>query len=111
MISTRTHFKKPDVFQLAILIQAFASLSALAVYAYLGSFARLLADDYYHIYLLQSNKSLLTLSVEKYLSVSNRYATMPIFSFDQWLGVQLLATVMIFLWLTQYLRTRQKAAV
>lgn len=99
MILIRKYFKKLDIFQLTILLQGFASLFGLAVYAYLGIFLRLLADDYYHIYLLQGNKSLLTLSVEKYLFVSNRYATMSIFAFDQWFGIQWLAMLMIFLWL------------
>jgi hypothetical protein len=93
------NFNKDSLFQYALFLQTFASGLALAVYAYIGTFTRLLADDYYHLYLLKSEKSLLQISVDKYLNISNRYATMPIFAFEQWLGIKWIAALMIFLWL------------
>ncbi|MCP4141861.1 MAG: hypothetical protein GY755_16565 [Chloroflexi bacterium] len=90
---------KDSLYKYALLLQAFAGGLALAVYAYIGTFTRLLADDYYHLSLLQSEKNLLQISVDKYLNVSNRYATMPIFAFEQWLGIKWVAGLMIFLWI------------
>ncbi len=92
-------FNKGSLFQYALFLQTFTSGLALAVYAYIGTFTRLLADDYYHLSLLQSEKNLLQISVDKYLNISNRYATMPIFAFEQWLGIKWVAALMIFLWL------------
>lgn len=93
------NINKRSFFKYALLLQAFASGLALAVYAYIGTFTRLLADDYYHLFLLRGEKNILQISVDKYLNVSNRYATMPIFAFEQWLGVKWVAALMIFLWL------------
>lgn len=91
--------KQNNLFQLALLLQGFVSFLALAVYAYLGIFARLLADDYYHSYLLQSGQGLWQISVEKYLHVSNRYTTMSFFFFGEQVGMRWISGLMIFLWL------------
>ena len=91
--------KETDLFQLALLLQGIASFLALSIYAYLGSFSRLMADDYYHSYLLQSGKNLWQISVEKYLHVSNRYSTMSFFSFGEEVGIRWVSGLMIFLWL------------
>ena len=91
--------KQKNLFQLALSLQGIASFLALTVYAYLGSFSRLIADDYYHSYLLQGEPSLWQVSIEKYLYVSNRYTTMSFFSFGEQLGIKWISGVMLFLWL------------
>ena len=91
--------QKDNLFKIALILQSSASAVALAVFAYLGKFTRLLADDYYHFSLLETGKSLFTLSVEKYLNVSNRYMTMPLFSLAKWVGVRWMPALMIALWL------------
>jgi len=90
--------KTQSLFQLALLLQGIASFLALSIYAYIGTFTRLLADDYYHLYLLQSERNLFEISLEKYLNISNRYSTMTIFAFEEWLGIKWIAALMIFLW-------------
>ena len=93
------NFKKKNIFQLALLLQGIASFLALTVYAYSGKFTRLIADDYYHSYLLQSGESLWQISVKKYLYTSNRYTNMYFFAFGEWIGNQWLSAFLIFLWL------------
>ncbi|MBT3314744.1 MAG: hypothetical protein HN390_09020 [Anaerolineae bacterium] len=93
------NFKKRSLFEYALLLQAFASGLALTVYAYIGTFTRLLADDYYHIYLTRSADGLLATSIEKYLEISNRYSNLLLFALGDQLGQQWLPTLMIFLWL------------
>lgn len=84
---------------IAVILLALSSGVGLAAFAYLGTFTRLLADDYYHFYLLNTGKDLFTLSLEKYLHVSNRYATMPIFAFAKWVGGRWMPALMLALWL------------
>ncbi len=89
----------PKIFKLAFLLQGITSFFALTIYAYLGIFTRLGADDYYHSNLLRNGNSIWQASLQKYLHVSNRYANLYLFSFDKWIGIEFFSAFLIFLWL------------
>jgi len=93
------NLSKEKLSKFAAILLAATSGIGLAVFAYLGTFTRLLADDYYHFSLLKTGEDLFTLSVEKYLNVSNRYATMPLYALAEWIGIRWMPALMIVLWL------------
>ena len=70
----------------------------LLTFAWQGTFARLLADDYYHYYLLHSHANLFQSIVEKYTYANNRYTTLFFFQLSEWIGVQWMPALMIVIW-------------
>lgn len=86
-------------FSLAIFVPLVTGVIGLLVFAWQGTFARLLADDYYHFYLIDSHANLFGSIVEKYTYANNRYTTLFFFQLAEWLGgVQWLPALMIVLW-------------
>ncbi len=92
-------FKKDKLFQTALLFQATASAIALALFAYLGTFTRLLADDYYHIFLTRGADGLIAASYHKYLVASNRYTNLLLFRLADLIGAKWMPALFIILWL------------
>ena len=92
------NIEKEKLFKFALILQAITSGIVLTLYAYLGKFTRLLADDYYHSALLHTGKGIIELSVEKYLHVSNRYTNMFLFAFGDWIGIHWFSAILIILW-------------
>ncbi len=85
-------------FSLAIFAPIATGIIGLLTFAWQGTFARLLADDYYHFYLIDSHANLFSSIVEKYTYANNRYTTLFFFQLAEWIGVQWLPALMIALW-------------
>ena len=83
---------------LAIFAPIATGIIGLLTFAWQGTFARLLADDYYHYSLLHSHANLFQSIVEKYTYANNRYTTLFFFQLSEWIGVQWMPVLMIALW-------------
>lgn len=81
----------------AALLLAATSGIGLAVFVWLGSFTRLLADDYYHIFLTR-DANLIVASYEKYLVASNRYTNLFLFALADRIGAKWMPALLIVLW-------------
>jgi Family of unknown function (DUF6056) len=86
--------------RLAIGFSAASALTALGIFAYLGTFTRFLADDYCDTMLVTSG-SVLGALLNRYLTVSDRYSNLLFDALSEFLAprnVQVLPPVMILLW-------------
>ena len=70
----------------------------LLAFVWQGNFARLLADDYYHYFLLHNNENLFQSILEKYTLANNRYTTLFFFQLSEWIGVNWMPALMIAVW-------------
>ena len=90
--------EKKKLLSFALFAPIITSLVGLLTFAYQGTFARLLADDYYHFYLLHSHANLFQSILEKYLNANNRYSTLFFFQLAEWIGVNRMPALMIAIW-------------
>ncbi len=82
----------------AIFAPIITGMFGLLAFAWQGSFARLMADDYYHFSLLHKNANLFQSILEKYTLANNRYTTLFFFQLAEWVGVNWMPALMIAVW-------------
>jgi hypothetical protein len=93
---------KGRTYRLAILLGNLSIGSSLIICAYLGTFSRLLADDYCHNNFILYSNNLIQATITSYNTWSDRYSNLLLIQFIEWggnVGQQLMSAVAILLWL------------